>query len=307
MNKKILFFSILFFFLAFAPQVFAQGFTALAPIPGLTDKSIIDSVGFANFFNNLYKYVIGLAAVLAVIMIIWGGLEISTQDSISKQGAGRERITQAIYGLILVLLPVLVFTIINPSILKLSLNLTEIDLKHAQYLPTTQLVTLSAAKIDERQLSGGTVLYAFKLVNQQNSTAIHVRNILNGKQSECTVATGGPGIILPEKASGGGMYNYVCQTCPPNTTMKVRLICSLKDLTCGFCQVNSGTSQQTTETTQPGTDEDFYPSPQAGMFCLGLKDTSKGASYCAKSLAACTSAFNGLGGTAAVTSSCTSY
>ncbi len=140
MNKKILFFSILFFFLAFAPQVFAQGFTALAPIPGLTDPDTITKLGnltnFADFFNNLYKYVIGLAAVLAVIMIIWGGLEISTQDSISKQGAGRERITQAIYGLILVLLPVLVFTIINPSILKLSLNLPKLDLKYATYVST---------------------------------------------------------------------------------------------------------------------------------------------------------------------------
>ena len=60
-------------------------------------------------------------------MIIWGGLEISTQDSISKQGAGRERITQAIYGLILVLSPVLVFSIINPRILNLSVNFGRID------------------------------------------------------------------------------------------------------------------------------------------------------------------------------------
>ncbi|OGG40833.1 hypothetical protein A2118_01540 [Candidatus Kaiserbacteria bacterium GWA2_50_9] len=101
------------------------GFTALAPIPGLTDNatSVLNSNNFASFFNNLYKYCIGLAAALAVIMIIWGGLEISTQDSVSKQSNGRERITQAIFGLILVLSPVLVFSIINPRILNLSLAL----------------------------------------------------------------------------------------------------------------------------------------------------------------------------------------
>ena len=109
--------------LGFAPHVFAQGFVPLAPIPGLTEGGVADSSNLALFFNNLYKFLIGLAAALAVIEIIWGGLEISTKDSVSKQSDGRERITQAIFGLILVLSPVLVFSIINPNILNLSLNL----------------------------------------------------------------------------------------------------------------------------------------------------------------------------------------
>ncbi|MHB1163248.1 MAG: hypothetical protein ACYCZZ_01845 [Minisyncoccota bacterium] len=114
----------------------SDGFTALAPIPGLTDPSstsAISSTSLANFFNNLYKYLIGLAAVLAVIEIIWGGIEISTKDSVSKQSDGKERITQAIFGLILVLSPVLVFSIINPSILNLSLNLPPISLNTPAY------------------------------------------------------------------------------------------------------------------------------------------------------------------------------
>src|SRR3990167_735226 len=119
------------FVLAGAPPIFAaeaqpSGFTALAPIPGLTDISptaVVNSTSLANFFNNLYKYVIGLAAVLAVIMIIWGGLEYSTQDSVSKKSDGKERIIQAILGLVLVLSPVLVFSIINPGILNLSISL----------------------------------------------------------------------------------------------------------------------------------------------------------------------------------------
>lgn len=128
MMKKVSLFALLFLFLGFAPHVFAQSdFTALAPIPGLTQGVTADSSSLPAFFNNLYKYAIGLAAVLAVIMIIWGGLEISTQDSVSKQGAGRERITQAIIGLVLVLSPVLVFSIINPNILNLSLGLKQLD------------------------------------------------------------------------------------------------------------------------------------------------------------------------------------
>ena len=105
------------------PTGATSAFVPIAPIPGLTQGVTANQTGLANFFNNLYKYAIGLAAELAVIMIVWGGLEISTQDSISKQGAGREKIYNAIFGLVLVLSPVLVFSIINPAILNLSLNL----------------------------------------------------------------------------------------------------------------------------------------------------------------------------------------
>jgi len=124
MKKYILPAIILFF--ASAPHVFAQGFVPLTLIPNLTEGVAANTAGLANFFNNLYKYLIGLAATIAVIEIIWGGLQISTQDSVSKQGEGRERITQAILGLILVLSPYLVFSIINPNILNLSLSLPEL-------------------------------------------------------------------------------------------------------------------------------------------------------------------------------------
>ena len=117
-----------------APQTSVSGnFVPLAPIPGLTQGAVANSSGLANFLNNLYKYLIGVAAILAVIEIIWGGLEISTKDSVSKKSDGKARITQAILGLILVLSPVLVFSIINPSILNLSLNLPPIAISPGTY------------------------------------------------------------------------------------------------------------------------------------------------------------------------------
>ena len=128
-----------FAFFGFAAHALAQGFVPLAPIPNLTEGVVANSGNLANFFNNLYKYLIGLAAMLAVIEIIWGGLEISTKDSVSKQSDGKERITQAIFGLILVLSPVLVFSIINPSILNLSLNLPKLDTKSIR--PTEMIKT----------------------------------------------------------------------------------------------------------------------------------------------------------------------
>lgn len=105
-----------------------SGFVPLAPIPNLTQNAVADSTGLANFLNNLYKYLIGLAAALAVIEITWGGIEWATAaDNAGRVSGARTRITQALLGLVLILLPSLVFYIINPSILNLSLNLPSLN------------------------------------------------------------------------------------------------------------------------------------------------------------------------------------
>lgn len=121
--------------LSFAPLALAQsGFVSLAPIPGLTDAantSVVNSSSLANFFNNLYKYLIGLAAAIAVIQIIWAGLDIAYfhKDAVGTITDDKGKIYNALFGLVLVLSPVLVFSIINPSILNLSLNLPPLDTK----------------------------------------------------------------------------------------------------------------------------------------------------------------------------------
>lgn len=149
--KKTLLLSLLF--LLAAPHALAagSGFTALAPIPGLTDispTSLANPANLADFFSNLYKYLIGVAAILAIIMIIWGGVEIATQDSVSKKTDGKKKIYDALYGLVLVLAPAIVFSIINPSILNLSLSLERLNIPTSTTTPaglngpiTTQSVT----------------------------------------------------------------------------------------------------------------------------------------------------------------------
>jgi type IV secretory pathway VirB2 component (pilin) len=158
--KKIFFISLFFLFFGLAPHVFASGasgsfdtvnsgFTALAPIPGLTDQantSVVNSTSLTNFFNNLYKYLIGIAAILAVIEIIWAGFNIATnKDNVSVLMSSKSKISQAILGLVLVLSPVLVFSIINPSILNLSLNLPALNTASGTWSPTETEIQSSTA------------------------------------------------------------------------------------------------------------------------------------------------------------------
>jgi hypothetical protein len=161
--KKILFIVSAFSFLVIASTAYAQGFVPLAPIPGLTDtgSAVVNSATLANFFNNLYKYLIGLAAALAVIQITWSGLDIAIfhKDAVSAITDDRGKIYNAIFGLILVLSPVLVFSIINPSILNLSLNLPPLNTASGNPVAT---VGPTGVYTDVKTIPTGQFCYAQK-------------------------------------------------------------------------------------------------------------------------------------------------
>ncbi len=105
-----------------------SGYVPVVSIPNLTEGVLPTETGLALFLNNLYKYLVGIAAILAVVQIMRAGLMITVQsDSVSMHSEGIKMIKQALGGLVLVLSPALVFSVINPSILNLSLNIPALD------------------------------------------------------------------------------------------------------------------------------------------------------------------------------------
>ncbi|KND46882.1 MAG: hypothetical protein AB199_00420 [Parcubacteria bacterium C7867-004] len=74
------------------------------------------------FLNNLYRICIGLAAVIAVLQIMRAGIMYMGGDSFTEKKEAKNLIAMAIGGLILVLSPVVVFSIINPDILSLKIG-----------------------------------------------------------------------------------------------------------------------------------------------------------------------------------------
>ncbi len=92
----------------------------LPALPGIQTLSTQDSL--APFLSQIYKICIGLAAVLAVLQLMRAGVMYMGGDSITEKKEARELITLSIIGLLLVLSPVIVFSIINPKILQLDIN-----------------------------------------------------------------------------------------------------------------------------------------------------------------------------------------
>jgi hypothetical protein len=97
-----------------------SGFIPLTNIPILEQTG--NSFSLDQFLNGLYKICIGIAAVLAVLQIMRAGIMYMGGDSVTEKKEAKNLIAMAIGGLILVLSPVVVFSVINPEILSLKID-----------------------------------------------------------------------------------------------------------------------------------------------------------------------------------------
>lgn len=86
----------------------------LAPLGKFTEVKT-DNIG--EYFNKFFKIAIGLAGVLAVIMIVVGGVQWMGSESIFGKTEGKKRVTQAILGLLIALGSYALLNTINPDLL----------------------------------------------------------------------------------------------------------------------------------------------------------------------------------------------
>jgi len=92
------------------------------PVPGVecipTAIGCIDVKGPSQFVNTILNLAIGLAGGIAMLLIIFGGIQILTSaGNPEKIQAGKELITSAIAGLILIVFSVFILRIIGVEIL----------------------------------------------------------------------------------------------------------------------------------------------------------------------------------------------
>jgi hypothetical protein len=116
---RIYLFMALFLFL---PSVaFAAGYIQLEPLPYLSGTNI----KFPELMRAFFQLCMIGGAVLAVLMITLGGVQYMTSDVLGMKEAGRSRMKNAAYGLLLLLSIWVILYTINPALLNFSLNIGE--------------------------------------------------------------------------------------------------------------------------------------------------------------------------------------
>lgn len=96
----------------------AQSYELLAPIGSIENVS-----SFATYLDSALIFGMGAGTGLAVLMVAAGGIQmIFAAGNPSKIGEGRERIKQAIWGLVILALSALILETINPDLINIKLQ-----------------------------------------------------------------------------------------------------------------------------------------------------------------------------------------
>ncbi len=78
------------------------------------------SPGLATYIAGMYKLFIALSAVIAVVMIVYGGILYMSTDAIYNKTEGKTIIIRTLWGLLLIIGSYVILNTINPTLLSLS-------------------------------------------------------------------------------------------------------------------------------------------------------------------------------------------
>lgn len=87
-----------------------------------------ENTTIGGYVNIMFKIIIGIVGVLAVVMLVLGGVQYMSTDAISGKESGKETIQHALGGLILALGAFVILNTINPNILNLNIGITPITI-----------------------------------------------------------------------------------------------------------------------------------------------------------------------------------
>jgi len=176
----------------------ATPYNLLAPLPSVNGgdpMSTFDPTQANNlsvYLNLMIKLFIGICAVLAVVMIVMGGIEYMTSELISSKQAGKDRILHAIFGLLLALGAWTLLNTINPNLLNADLsNLKKVTVEVALNDNVPQTYDPATKKYNNGSTYGADWTSAGTLANLTTSGAtVYNAQCTTVGQSNCTSTRG---------------------------------------------------------------------------------------------------------------------
>jgi len=124
----------------------ATEYSLLAPLPGVTIAENSATSTFATYIPGLFNLIIGVAGVLAVVMIIYGGIQYMSTDAFQGKSDAKNTISNAIWGLILTISAWLILFSIYPDadknpFVNFNLNIERQELGAAFERPNLTILT----------------------------------------------------------------------------------------------------------------------------------------------------------------------
>jgi hypothetical protein len=176
-SLKIAVVMIIFFSALNTVYALTDDYTMLTPLPISSDcgaNSTTCKTSLSTYLPGMFKFAIGIAAVMAFVMITFGGIMYMTSDAISGKAQGREYVTNAVYGLLLVIGAWVILNTINPQILKFDLNLQKPSIQSAT--PTVTSTSYDSKTVLSAPRPAGSLLPGYTL---SQTEVVNNKNMVN--------------------------------------------------------------------------------------------------------------------------------
>ena len=114
-------------------QTLSTEYTLLEPLPCINSGSTtgcktgtqMETIHFDSYVQYAFNLIIALAAVLAVLMIVWGGFQYMSSDSYNEKKEGLGKLKNALAGLVLILCSYLILKTVDPRLVAIPVTLVE--------------------------------------------------------------------------------------------------------------------------------------------------------------------------------------
>ncbi|MES3005024.1 MAG: pilin [Patescibacteria group bacterium] len=183
-------------------------YTLLAPIDGLTKSG--DTTDLTTYIQGSFNLAITIGAVLAFIMITYGGIIYATTDALSGKEMGRGYITDAVVGLILVLSSWVILYTINPNMVSFDLRL---DRPKITEIRSVIAVTPRAGALPGYTLSAEQVAKNNEMrkdLKDKYNVGTNSGPCVNGEISGCTNLVGMPDVAYRGVAELSRLCGTIC-------------------------------------------------------------------------------------------------
>ena len=151
-------------------------YTVLTPLPGTTNTDN-KTTNLSTYLPGVFTFAISIAAAMAFVMITYGGIMYMTSDAITGKTQGKEYITNAIYGLLLVIGSWVILNTINPGILKFNLTMATPDIKVVSDGVTALQPSTSAAINDLISKCPDCVRITSTVGDTHNTNSLHYKGL----------------------------------------------------------------------------------------------------------------------------------
>jgi hypothetical protein len=197
-SAALAFASIIFFsgaLVAIAANTMDIPYTALAPLPLGEGGTELKTYTISTYLSGMFKLIIALGAAFAVLMGITGGIQyVASGIAPAARKGAKERITNALLGLVIILTSYLILNTIDPKLVAFNFGLPPIEGTRAVAL--TPLEFLGFGTTSERWCvppQTGTTwpsdAYEREVLNKKN-ILVNKANCTTVGESGCTSVCG---------------------------------------------------------------------------------------------------------------------